>query len=203
MKCQGCIVSIKLLIIRLKTCLQGVASYQSAPRASRGEILIFSIDLVILIHLHCKASLLMCLMNRMLKTSPPSTLMYSQLQRWLAGFKLENQRWERSIFSSQYDWISFKMCILSQVVHGQVVLRKERPAIFCLVSSIFCCMLAVIGMQVSDHCQLCMFSDPGSYIQTSTAGLLHIAVFLALTLPALLVTTIPNTFEHFVPNCLL
>lgn len=95
------------------------------------------------------------------------------------------------------------MCILSQVVHGQVVLRKERPAIFCLVSSIFCCMLAVIGMQVSDHCQLCMFSDPGSYIQTSTAGLLHIAVFLALTLPALLVTTIPNTFEHFVPNCLL
>ena len=39
--------------------------------------------------------------------------------------------------------------LLLQVVHGQVVLRKERPAIFCLVSSVFCCLLAVIGMQVS------------------------------------------------------
>ena len=39
--------------------------------------------------------------------------------------------------------------LLLQVVHGQVVLRKERPAIFCIVSSVFCCLLAVIGMQVS------------------------------------------------------
>ena len=38
------------------------------------------------------------------------------------------------------------------------------------------------------------------FFQTSTAGLLHISVFLALTLPALLVTTIPNPFEKFVPN---
>ena len=37
---------------------------------------------------------------------------------------------------------------LPQVVQGQVVLRRERPAIFCLVSSLFCCLLAVIGMQV-------------------------------------------------------
>ena len=37
----------------------------------------------------------MCLINRMLKTSPPSTPMSSQLQRWLAGSKLERQRWER------------------------------------------------------------------------------------------------------------
>ena len=59
--------------------------------------------------------------------------------------------------------------LLNQVVHGQVVLRRERPAIFCLISSLFCCLLAVVGMQ------------------TSTAGLLHISVFLALTLPALLV----------------
>jgi len=66
-------------------------------------------------------------------------------------------------------WVKAGKKKMVEVVHGQVVLRKERPAIFCLVSSVFCCLLAVIGMQ------------------TSTAGLLHISVFLALTLPALLV----------------
>lgn len=59
-------------------------------------------------------------------------------------------------------WVQAGKTKIGEVVHGQVVLRKERPAIFCLVSSIFCCILAVIGMQ------------------TSTAGLLHISVFLAL-----------------------
>jgi len=67
------------------------------------------------------------------------------------------------------DWVQSGKKKISEVVQGQVVLRRERPAIFCLVSSLFCCLLAVIGMQ------------------TSTAGLLHISVFLALTLPALLV----------------
>ena len=100
------------------------------------------------------------------------------------------------------------------MVHGQVVLRKERPAIFCLVSSIFCCILAVIGMQVSFYHWVspknyvaCWFlfsvPSPLTLFQTSTAGLLHISVFLALTLPALLVTTIPNPFEQLVPNRVL
>jgi len=66
-------------------------------------------------------------------------------------------------------WVQSGKKKIGEVVQGQVVLRRERPAIFCSVSSLFCCLLAVIGMQ------------------TSTAGLLHISVFLVLTLPAILV----------------
>ena len=58
-----------------------------------------SIQRLIFFLLHYKptytAPASMCLINRMLKTSPPSTPMSSQLQRWLAGSKLERQRWER------------------------------------------------------------------------------------------------------------
>ena len=107
---------------------------------------------------------------------------------------------------------------LFQVVQGQVVLRRERPAIFCLVSSLFCCLLAVIGMQVglgelgcgeqwlfteqfdllTCHNSSNTFRSQRNFdFQTSTAGLLHISVFLVLTLPAILVNRFSNLFCLF------
>ena len=77
-------------------------------------------------------------------------------------------------------WLSLGCRSLTIGFH-QYLLQAVLPA--------WCCFLLPV---------LCL-SD-SLFFQTSTAGLLHISVFLALTLPALLVTTIPNPFEKFVPN---
>ena len=62
------------------------------PPLSRGETFLLQI------HLYFYSTNFNVLMNRMLRTSPPSTLMSSQPQRWLVGSKLERKRWERSAF---------------------------------------------------------------------------------------------------------
>jgi len=66
-------------------------------------------------------------------------------------------------------WAQATRLKVSQVASGQKLLRAEQPGKFCLLSSTFCLLLAIIGMQFS------------------TAFLLHLSVLLALTLPALLV----------------
>jgi len=66
-------------------------------------------------------------------------------------------------------WLAAGGHRVAKVAGGQALLRQEQPGRFCLLSSLLCCLLAVLGMQ------------------TSTAALLHTAALLFLTLPALLV----------------
>ena len=188
----------------------------------------------------------MCLMNRMLRTSLPSTLMFSQLQRWLVGSKLERKRWERSTdliywqFSAQYFdkqtrifctccprfllLFFFLTLIVSSAPGGSRSSGAEERTSGHLLHCLFSFLLPsgchwdaglfyqrmsptsnFASMMRSNSWTLlvswCLFSSfDFLFFQTSTAGLLHISVFLALTLPALLVTSIPNTFlfEQFV-----
>jgi len=65
---------------------------------------------------------------------------------------------------------------VGQILSGLVLLHREHPGKFCILSSLACIGIAVLGVQV----------------KLSTAFLLHIFLFLLLTLPALIIRALQN-----------
>ena len=237
-KCQGWTVSITLLIIRLKNLFeldsQGVASYQSATGASRGETFLLQIHL----YFYCTSFNVLDEQDvEDFTPLHPDVLSAPEMAGWVqAGKKkmgevywshlltvLSSVLWQTNtnilyLLPSIRTFVFFLTLIVSSAPGGSRSSGAEERTSGHLLHCLFSFLLPsgchwdaglfyqrmsptsnFASMMRSNSWTLvvswCLFSSfDFLFFQTSTAGLLHISVFLALTLPALLVTSIPNTF---------